>query len=489
MKLRRIEAIAATAIYLFIITMVYGQQMKNWEEKTSFFLMKPFNEQGVSFSFYTNHLIPVIIYFSLYYIAFLLVNNWIIPTYLLKEKRYEKGLIISLITLFALWVSFAYCEWAQNRYERHTLWSYLGNGKTYGSVFIIMITLTVYSLLKYGVIYLLRQKGNLTSRIVRESLIAAAIIAAIALLLMTVRPFFAIFWLIISLYTFLVYCLDIYLLLPYCTRRNYPLTNYLFIRIPLSLILYIPFGLLFALPAGINFGGFLVIWLCLNILLIPTVRHIYKRQIGHLAKLLNLETALGKSTADLSFLRSQINPHFLFNILNTLYGTALVEEAEMTASGIQKLGDMMRFMLHENMQDRILLIRELAYVQHYIDLQKLRTALSNNIVVEHQLQEVDGNYQIAPMLLIPFVENAFKHGISLKERSWIKINLYVKDGILYFDVYNSIHEKAIHDPEKDRNGIGLEIVQQRLQQLYPAKHELTIRQTNEEYFIHLTLVL
>jgi LytS/YehU family sensor histidine kinase len=93
------------------------------------------------------------------------------------------------------------------------------------------------------------------------------------------------------------------------------------------------------------------------------------------------------------------------------------------------------------------------------------------------------------MLLIPFVENAFKHGISLREPSHIKITLQTQGHKLYFDVHNSIHVKPDNDPEKDKSGIGLNNVKQRLELLYPHKHELIIRETGKEFFIHLTIDL
>jgi sensor histidine kinase YesM len=93
------------------------------------------------------------------------------------------------------------------------------------------------------------------------------------------------------------------------------------------------------------------------------------------------------------------------------------------------------------------------------------------------------------MLLIPFVENAFKHGISLREPSHIRVTLDVKDQVLYFDVNNSKHHKPENDPEKDKSGIGLNNVKQRLQLLYPARHELIIRETSREFFVHLTIQL
>ncbi|HEX8314206.1 MAG TPA: histidine kinase, partial [Flavisolibacter sp.] len=97
--------------------------------------------------------------------------------------------------------------------------------------------------------------------------------------------------------------------------------------------------------------------------------------------------------------------------------------------------------------------------------------------------------QIAPMLLIPFVENAFKHGISFRESSHIKITLEIKDNTLYFDVFNNKHLKQESDPEKNKSGIGLNNVKQRLKLLYPGKHELIIRETGKDFFVHLTIGL
>lgn len=202
-----------------------------------------------------------------------------------------------------------------------------------------------------------------------------------------------------------------------------------------------------------------------------------------------LKTDLGKSTADLGFLRSQINPHFLFNALNTLYATSLQEQATRTSEGIQKLGDMMRFMLQENMQDKIPLTREVEYLTNYVDLQKLRVQTSPDIVIEVNIEEQHNYLLIAPMLLIPFVENAFKHGISLQEASYIRISLHTEDNRLYFDIHNSTHTKKDADPERNNHGIGLENVAQRLNLLYPHEHELVIHESMKEFFVHLVINL
>ncbi len=226
------------------------------------------------------------------------------------------------------------------------------------------------------------------------------------------------------------------------------------------------------------------------LIITPLAWNIYKkRNEKKEEEITMLRTELGQSDANLNFLKSQINPHFLFNALNTLYGTALQENAERTGEGIQKLGDMMRFMLQENTQDKILLARDIDYLRNYILLQQLRTATSEGVVINTQIADYAGHLMIAPMLLIPFVENAFKHGISLINPSHIKVTLQTRDNTLYFDVHNSIHIRNENDPEKEHSGIGLENVKQRLNLLYPYRHELIIRETGTEFFIHITLQL
>lgn len=236
--------------------------------------------------------------------------------------------------------------------------------------------------------------------------------------------------------------------------------------------------------------GFVGTFILQMLLVRPVAWNAYrKRHQQTQTEIYTLKTELGQSDAHLNFLKSQINPHFLFNALNTLYGTALQEHAERTSEGIQKLGDMMRLMLQENMQDNILLTRDLEYLRNYISLQELRTATSPAITIETQIEDPERDLLITPMLLIPFVENAFKHGISLVNTSHIKTTLQTQGSTLYFDVQNSVHPKPENDPEKEHSGIGLENVKQRLLLLYPGKHELVIRENAREFFVHLTLQL
>ncbi len=215
----------------------------------------------------------------------------------------------------------------------------------------------------------------------------------------------------------------------------------------------------------------------------------YRQQKNKILQIIGMEKELVKSKIDLQFLRSQINPHFLFNALNTLYGTALLEGSKNTATGIQKLGDMMRFMLHENHQDYIPVAKEIEYLENYIALQKLRMQVSPDIIIEDTITADDCDHQIAPMLLIPFVENAFKHGISITEPSWIRVKLNCNENDVIFEVRNSVYKKSDNDPEKDKSGIGLKNVRERLSLLYPGRHQLNFGRQGGEFVVNLTLKL
>jgi len=202
-----------------------------------------------------------------------------------------------------------------------------------------------------------------------------------------------------------------------------------------------------------------------------------------------LQTQVLQKTTELDTLRSQVNPHFLFNALNTLYAVALKESSEKTADGIQKLGDMMRFMLHENNQERIPLRKEIEYLHNFLDLQRMRLDEAHEIEIRVNIQEPERAMYLAPMLLNPFVENAFKHGISLRQPSWIFITLTLDATKLYFKVHNSLYRKTGDDPEKGGPGIGLDNVRKRLHLLYPNRHTLDIQATETDYFVSLVLEL
>jgi hypothetical protein len=293
-------------------------------------------------------------------------------------------------------------------------------------------------------------------------------------------------------FAILFYCYSLYALIPASVGKKRPFWSYISRALLVLIVSFIP--VFFFVLLLTNESEAALALASLNIpfhllVIAPLSWLLYKKRMQGKVELYTLKKELGQSHANLDFLRSQINPHFLFNALNTIYGTAIQEKAERTCEAVERLGDMMRFMLQENMQEKISLIREIDYLNNYISLQKLRTDSNPIVKIEAHIEPQGHIVQISPMLLIPFVENAFKHGISLREPSHIRVTLDMKDQMLYFDVNNSKHIKPENDPEKDKSGIGLQNVRQRLELLYPNRHELMIRETGKEFFVHLTIQL
>lgn len=228
-------------------------------------------------------------------------------------------------------------------------------------------------------------------------------------------------------------------------------------------------------------------WAFLLFAVVPLSWLLYQQRKNQILQLQGMETALDRSDANLQLLRSQINPHFLFNALNTLYATALQHDSERTAEGIQQLGDMMRFMLEDNTKEFISMEKEIDYLKNYISLQKLRILSSPNIRIEDNLDEVRCSQLVAPMLFIPFVENAFKHGISPRENSWIIINMECTNENIRLEIRNSIHRRV--DMETGRTGIGLQNVKGRLNGIYPRQHKLEIQEKDGEFIVWLHLTI
>jgi LytS/YehU family sensor histidine kinase len=361
-----------------------------------------------------------------------------------------------------------------------------------------------YTVVKYTSLHLLSNSEAIQSKyqlITRDGLIAFVLwmVSMFLLLLGDVDGEFLIGWGIIIPSGILFYLYSFYTLIPNALGKKKPFRSYLgkaflvlvLSILPLVLLIMLITNLIMLITNDEEIAIVLSLFNAAFQLLItaPLAWTLFKRQMKGREEIFVLQKELGRSNANLDFLRAQINPHFLFNTLNTLYGTALQENSERTAQGIQMLGDMMRFMLHENHQPKILLSREIEYMNNYIELQSLRTSTSPDIVIQTKIEDVVAEKFIAPMLLIPFVENAFKHGISLKNKSWIRVTLHYDQNKLYFDVYNSTHARQEKDPEKDKSGVGLDNVKQRLALLYPTRHDLVIRESSEEFFVHLTLQL
>jgi two-component system, LytTR family, sensor kinase len=189
---------------------------------------------------------------------------------------------------------------------------------------------------------------------------------------------------------------------------------------------------------------------------------------------------------ELKFLRSQISPHFLFNILTNLVSLARKKSDKLEAS-LLMLSGLMRYMLYDAGK-RISLQQEVEYLESYVALQKLRFGGEVNIIFSIELSQEENNYNIEPMMLIPFVENAFKHGTDYQGQPFINIHLTAGEGVLHFQVKNkfSYEANAVRD---ETSGIGLSNVQSRLKLLYPGSHKLQIHSSGDEFDIDLTLKL
>lgn len=194
------------------------------------------------------------------------------------------------------------------------------------------------------------------------------------------------------------------------------------------------------------------------------------------------ETAREKAEAELNFLKSQINPHFLFNSLNSVY--FLIDKSNTEArQALHQFSDMLRFQLYEANGARIPIEKELHYLKDYMGLQRLRKETHYEVVL-HCEPAVKG-FAIEPLLLIPFVENAFKHISHFEQRpNYVRVALTKNDGWLHFNVQNST-EKSI--PGGEPGGIGLVNVKRRLELLYPGRHRLQLSPDTDQYQVDLYL--
>ena len=202
-----------------------------------------------------------------------------------------------------------------------------------------------------------------------------------------------------------------------------------------------------------------------------------------------LRTALeqAKTTSELSFLKAQINPHFFFNTLNNIYALTLID-VETAREALHRLSRMMRYVLYETQSDTTLLSKEIAFLNDYVQLMQLRLTDKVTVVVDTPAPLRD--YSLSPMILLPFVENAFKHGVSALHRSRIQVSISQRDSELLLDVRNTIFSPQSQSLETG-NGIGLANTRRRLDLLYPGRYELQTdkHDPSGEYHVHLSLNL
>lgn len=189
--------------------------------------------------------------------------------------------------------------------------------------------------------------------------------------------------------------------------------------------------------------------------------------------------------AESNLLKSQINPHFLFNTLNNIYSMAQLK-SEQTADAVHRLSEMLRYVIYDCNQSRVKLGQEVNYIKSYIELQMLKDEKTQHI--RYSLEGVNEGLMIAPMLLIPFIENGFKHSyIEDTEKSWIDIDLKTKGSMLSLKVNNSIPPRSVI--KDTTGGVGLENVQKRLSILYAERHQLIIDRDLDKFNVELNIEL
>jgi len=492
--LNKIEFWVVSIIYGFSVLILISNGSETYHE-----IPYEFDKEHIEFSYLSNYFLPELFRYSLLYFSFLLLNFCCLPA-LYKKRNTGLNLFIIAVVYFFSGLVLSIVQTYSKAYQ---LVQYDSIDEAYNQIFfnsfaysawLILLTAIYFGLKKLSLALTEDKEDDSNKQMKMEIVFGAAFwFTGVLIFVATGAPLdvFLCWSLVVSACIFLT-IYSIYYLIPAVLDQQKNFRTYYGKATMITFILAVPIGIIAALASGRGELFFIV-----NLFHIPAqllistqlAMYAYKTRHNTEEQITSLKKELGKSDANLGFLKSQINPHFLFNALNTLYGTALQEKADRTGEGIQKLGDMMRFMLQENMQDKISLSRDIDYLNNYIGLQKLRTSTTVDILINTEIEEQFTELEIAPMLLIPFVENAFKHGISLQSPSHIKVTLQTKNDILYFDVHNSIHLKADNDPEKLKSGIGLENVRQRLKLFYPNKHELIIRESAKEFFVHLTLNL
>lgn len=196
------------------------------------------------------------------------------------------------------------------------------------------------------------------------------------------------------------------------------------------------------------------------------------------------QTESEKLSAQIASLKSQINPHFLFNTLNNIYAIA-IDTSPKAADMVDKLSEMMRYTMKETQQDFVPLEDEINYISNYIELQKLR--LDRSVKLEYDYPDDISPLRIAPMLLIPFVENAFKHGVNSEQKSRIRIGMQVSSTEFQLSVVNN--KVDVQREISERSGLGIENTRHRLNLIYPSRHLLTIHDHEKEFIVSLHINL
>jgi LytS/YehU family sensor histidine kinase len=205
-----------------------------------------------------------------------------------------------------------------------------------------------------------------------------------------------------------------------------------------------------------------------------------KERLADKLEKLNIET-------ELKYLKSQINPHFLFNSLNSVYALTLVK-SDQAPEVVLKLSDMLRYILYDGGEKVVSLTKEIQYLQNYLELEKIR--YGKRLDVSFNVEGDPSGKEIAPMIFLPFIENSFKHGVNSKiGDTFIRINIIISGSDLEFEISNNKGEQKLNEDANYQGGIGLTNVSKRLELLYPGKYNLTIDESGSTFDVKLKIGL
>jgi len=508
-KIRKYEALLISLLGLMAIIRCTFQRLNLTPVYIAGFRQYLSAHPQVHFDIAASFFLPRVAVVILVMMVYFWINLFTIPVIRqTKNKSFFTYLLVILQIpvlsyLLAIGVNIAsyYANPAWNNYGEFSLFASFGYNENpltdlwmgFGSALIFLSIYGIYAGIREYVVYRIENSGPKSNYRV---LIANQISASLCIFLLLPAlvssfnlikddAFYSAYFVFIPS-VIIVYISNVYWLFPrFSSMAGISIKLILILAIS-TLFCSFPF-MGFLIRFGIGLGMWPINWLIQLLIVTPITWVLYLERKDKIRELRGAEIALSKSTANLQFLRSQINPHFLFNALNTLYGTALVDGSKRTANGIQMLGDMMRFMLDDNHLDFIPLSNEISYLQNYIALQKLRIQDSDEIDISERFTVDNCTHEIIPMLLIPFVENAFKHGININEKSWINIMLTCDNNSIRFNVRNSIHKTDTNDPERKHSGIGLKNVKERLMIFYEGRHELSYASTEKEFIVELII--
>jgi sensor histidine kinase YesM len=280
----------------------------------------------------------------------------------------------------------------------------------------------------------------------------------------------------------------VYINLYYLIPRYLFLKKYLHYGISVS-ILILSTSLLLAIWMSkfdqINwFSRFIV--MVINVVFSLLMTSAGKLLFEYLQKIIKLKEIENKQLkAELNLLKSQVNPHFLFNTLNNLYGLITQNENQKASEITLKLAELTRYLFESSKTEKVSIKRELQFIEDYLCLEKIR--LSKNTDIKFDVSGIDKEVFVAPLLFIPLVENAFKHGLqTMTEKSFAHFSLAIQGDDLFFEARNSIGKKF---KNHSTSGTGITNLKNRLQLIYPEKHQLEIENTANFYKVTLHLEL